>query len=56
VVELRRLEKTDSDHFPVLVELSFEPEVRKEQERPQAEVGDLQEASEKIKAVQENAD
>ena len=56
LVELRRLEKTDSDHFPVLVDLSFEPEVRKEQERPQAEVGDLEEASEKIKAVQENAD
>ena len=50
-VELRRLPRCGSDHFPVLVELSFEPEVRKEQERPVADVEDQQEAERKIENV-----
>jgi endonuclease/exonuclease/phosphatase (EEP) superfamily protein YafD len=50
VVELRRLPRTDSDHFPVLVELSYEPEVKKEQERPRPTTEDIEEAREKIEA------
>jgi hypothetical protein len=48
LVELRRLPRTDSDHFPVLIELSYEPEVKREQERPQATSEDVEEAKEKI--------
>lgn len=56
LVRMVRMEKTDSDHFAVLVELSYEPEIRKEQERPQAEAEDFQEAREKIAAAAESAD
>ena len=48
LVELRRLPRTDSDHFPVLVELSYEPEVKREQDRPKATSEDIGEAKEKI--------
>jgi endonuclease/exonuclease/phosphatase (EEP) superfamily protein YafD len=51
VVKLERGPKTASDHFPVLVELSFEPEVRHDQERPAAEAEDWQEAQRKIENV-----
>jgi endonuclease/exonuclease/phosphatase (EEP) superfamily protein YafD len=53
LVELRRLPKTESDHFPVLVELSYEPEVRQEQERPVASGEDVEEAKEKIAVAKE---
>jgi endonuclease/exonuclease/phosphatase (EEP) superfamily protein YafD len=56
LVRLQRLEKTESDHFAVLVDLSFEPELRNEQERPESDTEDLEEASEKVRAVQENGD
>jgi endonuclease/exonuclease/phosphatase (EEP) superfamily protein YafD len=52
-VDLRRLPKTDSDHFPVLVELSYEPEVKKEQERPRPTTIDVEEAQEKIEVAME---
>lgn len=55
LVRMKRLEKTASDHFPVLVELSFEPEVRREQEKPEADSADLQEAAEKIEAAKEES-
>lgn len=55
LVRMLRMEKTDSDHFPVLIDLSYEPEVRKEQERPQADAGDYGEAQEKIAAAVESA-
>jgi endonuclease/exonuclease/phosphatase (EEP) superfamily protein YafD len=53
LVTLRRTEKTASDHFPVLVELSYEPEVKTEQERPVADAEDLREAREKVNNVVE---
>jgi endonuclease/exonuclease/phosphatase (EEP) superfamily protein YafD len=54
LVELRRLRRTDSDHFPVLVELSYEPEVKREQERPRATSEDMAEAKEKIEVPIKN--
>jgi endonuclease/exonuclease/phosphatase (EEP) superfamily protein YafD len=48
LVELRRLPKTHSDHFPVLVELSYEPEVKRDQEHPVPSAEDTKEAHEKI--------
>ncbi|HZO55531.1 MAG TPA: endonuclease/exonuclease/phosphatase family protein [Bryobacteraceae bacterium] len=48
LVELRRLRRTDSDHFPVVVELSYEPEVKQDHERPHATKADIVEAREKI--------
>jgi endonuclease/exonuclease/phosphatase (EEP) superfamily protein YafD len=51
LVRMVRMEKTDSDHFAVLIDLSYEPEVRKEQERPEADAADFDEAREKIAAA-----
>jgi hypothetical protein len=48
LVKFERGPKTESDHFPVIVELSFEPEVRSEQERPQPEAEDHEEAQRKV--------
>jgi endonuclease/exonuclease/phosphatase (EEP) superfamily protein YafD len=56
LVRMSRLEKTGSDHFPVLVDLSFEPEVRHDQERPEADREDFQEAVEKIETAREKED
>jgi endonuclease/exonuclease/phosphatase (EEP) superfamily protein YafD len=56
LVRMLRMEKTDSDHFPVLIDLSYEPEIRKEQERPQADAEDFSEAHEKIATAAESAD
>jgi hypothetical protein len=49
------MKRTESDHYAVLVELSFEPELRTEQQRPQADVEDLVEAREKIEIAKEKA-
>lgn len=46
--ELRRLASFGSDHFPVLVELSFEPEAASRQNAPTAKQEDKEEAAEKI--------
>lgn len=54
LVRLQRLPRTDSDHFPVLVELSYEPEVKKEQERPVPTAEDVEESIEKIERAKEN--
>lgn len=51
LARLERKEPCGSDHFPVLVELSYEPEVRQEQERPQATSADHEEAKEKLEQV-----
>jgi endonuclease/exonuclease/phosphatase (EEP) superfamily protein YafD len=56
LVRLERMPKTESDHFAVLVELSFEPEIRTEQERPEADAEDLSEAAEKIETAAEETD
>jgi endonuclease/exonuclease/phosphatase (EEP) superfamily protein YafD len=52
LVALRRLPDFGSDHFPVYIELSYEPDAENEQEELQAERSEQQEAAEKIeKAV-----
>jgi endonuclease/exonuclease/phosphatase (EEP) superfamily protein YafD len=56
LIRMTRLERTESDHFPVLVELNFEPEIRNEQERPDADREDLSEAKEKVEAAKEKAE
>jgi endonuclease/exonuclease/phosphatase (EEP) superfamily protein YafD len=48
LVNFGRGPKTASDHFPVIAELSYEPDVRHEQERPQPEPGDYAEADRKV--------
>ena len=50
LVELRRCDDIGSDHFPVLVELSYEPEALAEQEESKAEPGDQKEADERLEA------
>jgi endonuclease/exonuclease/phosphatase (EEP) superfamily protein YafD len=50
LVELRRCDDIGSDHFPVLVELSYEPEAPAEQQESQTEPGDQQEANERLEA------
>jgi endonuclease/exonuclease/phosphatase (EEP) superfamily protein YafD len=53
---LRRLAVLDhfgSDHFPLLVELSYEPERQGEQELPRADEAEHREADEKLERVQE---
>jgi endonuclease/exonuclease/phosphatase (EEP) superfamily protein YafD len=52
LVDLRRLAYFGSDHFPVFIELSYEPDASVEQEELQADHSEQQEAAEKIeKAV-----
>jgi endonuclease/exonuclease/phosphatase (EEP) superfamily protein YafD len=53
LVELKRLPRTDSDHFPVLVELSYEPEVRHDHQRPRATSDDIEEARAKIEVAKD---
>ena len=48
LIELRRLRKIGSDHFPVMISLSYEPEARAEQPRPAKQAGDEAEAQEKL--------
>lgn len=53
---LRRMAVLDyfgSDHFPLLVELSYEPERQSEQELPRADEADDQEAEDKLEPVRE---
>jgi hypothetical protein len=49
-VELRRCRDIGSDHFPVLVELSYEPEAPAEQPESQTASGDQEEAGERLEA------
>lgn len=53
LVKLERCPRTDSDHFAVYVELSYEPENRHEQERPVPDEEDFDEAQRKIENVLE---
>lgn len=48
LVELKRLPNAGSDHFPVFIELSYEPEGRKEQALPRPSQEDKKEAEETI--------
>jgi endonuclease/exonuclease/phosphatase (EEP) superfamily protein YafD len=53
LVELRRLPHIGSDHFPLLVELSHEPDAAATQEAPELDRGDREDAEEAVEAVQE---
>lgn len=48
LVDLQVLPSIGSDHFPVLIELSYEPEAAAETETPEPENGDHEEAEEKL--------
>jgi endonuclease/exonuclease/phosphatase (EEP) superfamily protein YafD len=50
LVELRRLPSIGSDHFPMLVELSYEPQATTQQPEPEKEPGDDEEARERLEA------
>lgn len=48
LMEIKRLPHVGSDHFPMLVHLSYEPEEDDRQAQPAEESGDREEAQEKI--------
>ncbi len=48
LVDLKLLEQVGSDHFPVLIELSYEPEAPAEQPEPEATAEEKEEAEEKV--------
>ena len=48
LVRLERLPNVGSDHFPMLIELSYEPEAEAEQPEPQEDAGDEEEAQDRI--------
>lgn len=48
LVELRRLDAIGSDHFPILVVLDLDPGAVLQQEKPEADAGDVEEAKEAI--------
>jgi hypothetical protein len=48
LVRLRRLRSIGSDHFPIFVELKYEPMAGEEQEAPEASRDDLSEARARI--------
>ena len=50
LVELRRCGDIGSDHFPVLIELSYEPEAAAEQPESRSDPGDQQDAAERLEA------
>ncbi|HEX6105943.1 MAG TPA: endonuclease/exonuclease/phosphatase family protein [Gemmatimonadales bacterium] len=55
LVELRRCGDIGSDHYPVLIELSYEPEAPAEQPESRPEPGDHEEARERLEAQAEAA-
>ncbi|KQW46788.1 hypothetical protein ASD88_09900 [Pelomonas sp. Root662] len=48
LVDFRRLPHWGSDHFPVFIKLSFEPDAQATQDQPEASAEEHQEAQEKI--------
>jgi hypothetical protein len=54
LVELRRLERGGSDHFPILIDLAYEPRREPEQEPPAEEAEDRERAEEILEAAAEN--
>jgi endonuclease/exonuclease/phosphatase (EEP) superfamily protein YafD len=55
LTDLRRLPHIGSDHFPMLIELCFDPLAQPLQPKPQADAGDEEDADEKIEKQQEAA-
>lgn len=55
LTDLRRLPHIGSDHFPVLIELCYEPEIRREQPKPRLRAGDQEDADEKLQKEDEAA-
>jgi endonuclease/exonuclease/phosphatase (EEP) superfamily protein YafD len=53
LVELRRLSEVGSDHFPMLVELSYEPDARQTQVEPEADSEDAEEAERTVRDQRE---
>ena len=51
LVELRRLDAVGSDHFPMYLALSYEPEREAEQPEPQEDASDRKEAQEMVEEV-----
>ena len=56
VRELRVLPDIGSDHFPLLVSLSYEPDAAAEQPEPQPEVEDREEKHEAVREARESTD
>ena len=48
LIELKRLAFFGSDHFPMFIRLSYEPEAAHQQEAPQPDADDEAQAAEKI--------
>ncbi len=55
LLQLERLPSFGSDHFPVFIRLSYEPETKAQQEQPEADMGDHEEAAEKIEQGKNNS-
>lgn len=53
LIDLKRLERTGSDHFPMYVKLLYHPHHQHEQEAPEADGDDIEESEEKIDKVKE---
>ena len=53
LVRLRRLPDVGSDHFPILIELQYEPVAEQQQEESQERPGDQERAQEKLEEVSE---
>ncbi|QDT88452.1 endonuclease/exonuclease/phosphatase family protein [Gimesia algae] len=53
LTEIRTLPYIGSDHFPLLVELSYEPEAEVTQEGPSLDAGDQQDAAEAVQSARE---
>lgn len=51
VAEIRTLPDIGSDHFPLFVELSYEPEAAASQEGPDLDAGDQEDAAEAVEAA-----
>lgn len=55
LVELQRLPRIGSDHYPMLIELSYEPDAEVAQPEPEKESGDEERAEDRLEAQAEAA-
>jgi endonuclease/exonuclease/phosphatase (EEP) superfamily protein YafD len=55
LTNLRRLPHIGSDHFPVMIELCYDPDARREQPKPRAHAGDEKDADDKLQREREAA-